>query len=109
MKIQGQYDNTHKSSLGLLNDNKEVDHLWNISGAVTQAKEHHQIPSKCRGLTFFHSQERYVWCAWARYGGADAIQSPKIVYWDLTKGFKILKQLSNDSRAEEHGQISGKY
>ena len=53
MKIQGQYDNTHKSSLGLLNDNKEVDHLWNISGAVTQAKEHHQIPSKCRGLTIF--------------------------------------------------------
>ena len=36
--------------------------------------------------------------------GANAIQGPKIVDWDLTKGFKTLKELANDSRAEEHSK-----
>ena len=63
MKIQKQHDNTHKPSLGPLNDNKEVEHLWNMSGAVAQAKERNQIPSECRGLAFFCSRERHVWCA----------------------------------------------
>ena len=53
MKIQGQYDNTDKPNVGLLNDNKGVEHLWNISGAVAHAEEHHEIPRECRGLAIF--------------------------------------------------------
>ena len=45
MNIHGQYDNIHKLKLGPLNDNKGVEHLWNISGTVAHAKQHHQIPS----------------------------------------------------------------
>ena len=45
MNIHGQYDNIHKFKLGPLNNNKGVEHLWNISGIVAQAKQHHQIPS----------------------------------------------------------------
>ena len=36
--------------------------------------------------------------------GADAVQGPKCVDWDLTKEFKTLKQLSNDLHAEENSK-----
>ena len=98
MKIQGQYYNTQIPDLGPLNDNKGVGHLWNISSAVAHAKEHLQIPSNCRRLglfirflasagdwQFFRSGERRVWYAQEGFGGANAIQSPTLAGWDLTK------------------------
>ena len=51
--MDSTYDNIHKPKLGPLNDNKGVEHLWNISGTVAQAKQHHQIPSESRGCTLF--------------------------------------------------------
>ena len=53
MNVHGQYDNIHKLKLGPLNDNKGVEHLWNASGTVAQAKQHRQIPSESRGWAFF--------------------------------------------------------
>ena len=79
MNIHGQYDNIHKLKLGPLNDNKGVEHLWNVSGTVAQAKQHHQIPSESRGWTIFCSLERHVWYAREGYGGANAVKSPKLV------------------------------
>ena len=63
MKIQRQYDNTQIPNLGLLHDNTGVEHLWDISSSVAQAKEDHQIPSECRGLAFCCNGERCVWYA----------------------------------------------
>ena len=40
---------------------------------------------------FFHSREGHVWYAREGYGGANAIQGPKLVDYDLTKRFKTLK------------------
>ena len=69
----------HKLKLGPLNDNKGIEHLWNVSGTVAQAKKHHQIPSKSKGSAFFCSLERHVWYAREGYGSANAIQNPKLV------------------------------
>ena len=57
------------------------------------------------GVSMFCSWERHVWCAPEGYGGANAIQSPKEVDWDLTKGVKALKQLSDDSCADKHNKL----
>ena len=73
MKIHGQYDNTHKLKSGPLNDNKGVEHLWNISHAVTQAKQLCQIP------------ERDIWYGREEYRGAYAVQSPTLVDRDPRK------------------------
>ena len=51
--MDSTYNNVHKLKLGPLNDNKGIEHLWNISGTVAQVKQHHQIPSESRGWPFF--------------------------------------------------------
>ena len=43
-----------------------------------------------RGGRFFCSRERHVWYARGGYGGANAIQSPKLVDCDLTKDSRHL-------------------
>ena len=53
---------------------------------------------------FFCSREGPLWRAQEGYVGADAVQSQELVDWDLTKGFKTHKQLSNDSRAEKNSK-----
>jgi len=90
MNIHGQYDNTHTHELGSLNHNKGVEHRWNISGTVAQEKQHHQIPSESRGCAIFCSLERHVWYAREGYGGANAVQSPTLVEWGLTKDSRHL-------------------
>ena len=42
------------------------------------------------GWQFVASRERHIWHAQERYGGTDAIQSPKLVDWDLTKDSRHL-------------------
>ena len=42
------------------------------------------------GGRFFRSRERHVWYAREGYGGANAIQSPKLVDYDLTKDSRHL-------------------
>ena len=37
------------------------------------------------GGKFFGSRKRHVWHAREGYGGANAVQSPKLVDWRLTK------------------------
>ena len=90
MNVHGQDDNNHKLKLGPLNDNKGVEHLWNVSSTVAQAKQHDQIPSKSREWAIFCSLERHVWYAREGCGGGNAIQSLKLVDWDLTKDSRHL-------------------
>ena len=41
------------------------------------------------GGRFFGGRERCVWRAREGHGGADAVQSPKLVDWDLTKAMSL--------------------
>ena len=47
------------------------------------------------GGRFFRSWERHVWYARGGYGGANAIQSPKLVDWGLTKDSRHLSTSSS--------------
>ena len=42
------------------------------------------------GGQFFHSRERHVWDTREGYGGANAIQGPKLIDCDLTKDSRHL-------------------
>ena len=46
MQMDGQNVNTQEPMLGPLNDNEMVKHMWDISGAVAEPKQHRQIWSK---------------------------------------------------------------
>ena len=46
--------------------------------------------SSTGGGRFFGGQERHVWHAREEHGSANAVQSPKLVDWDLTKDPRYL-------------------